>query len=147
MADNQITYDDILKPTDSITKAINEYTQLINMYDDAVSKVKGDAKTILESVNKISGATKKQREYRIEFMKNIANLLQTKHKIDAQYDSRSTTASTSGFVSVAGTNLKFYVKDGKKQGDSRAGVANELNLVKLIKDQINRSTFVFHLGK
>ena len=80
----------------------------------------------------------KARAYRIEFMKNIANLLQTKHKIDAQYDPRRTSASTSGFVSVGGTNLKYYVRDGKKQGDERAGVANEVNLVKLIKDQIDK---------
>ena len=103
-----------------------------------IKGVKGITSKGTETRIMINVPTKKQREYRIEFMKNIANLLQTKHKIDAQYDSRSTTASTSGFVSVAGTNLKFYVKDGKKQGDSRAGVANELNLVKLIKDQIDK---------
>ena len=112
-----------------------------NTIDGIIKKIKG-VKTISGTGSQrlimVNVPTKKQREYRIEFMKNIANFLQTKHNIDAQYDSRGTSASTSGFVSVAGTNLKYYVKDGKKQGDNRAGVANEVNLVKLIKDQIDK---------
>ena len=112
-----------------------------NTIDGIIKKIKG-VKTISGTGSQrsimVNVPTKKQREYRIEFMKNIANFLQTKHNIDAQYDSRSTSASTSGFVSVAGTNLKYYVKDAKVQGDNRAGVANEVNLVKLIKDQIDK---------
>ena len=106
-----------------------------------IKKIKG-VQDIVEKGSQLSiminVPTKKQREYRIEFMKNIANFLQTKHNIDAQYDARSTSASSSGFISVAGTKLKFYVKDAKVQGDSRAGVANEINLMKLIKDQIDK---------
>ena len=113
-----------------------------NTIDGIIKKIKGVKEIIVKGSQRsimIDVPPKtKARAYRIEFMKNIANLLQTKHKIDAQYDSRGTTASTSGFVSVAGTNLKYYVKDGKVQGDNRRGVANELNLVKLIKDQIDK---------
>ena len=113
-----------------------------NTIDGIIKKIKGVKEIIVKGSQRsimIDVPPKtKARAYRIEFMKNIANLLQTKHNIDAQYDSRGTTASTSGFVSVAGTNLKYYVKDGKVQGDNRRGVANELNLVKLIKDQIDK---------
>ena len=94
-----------------------------NTIDGIIKKIKGVKEIIVKGSQRsimIDVPPKtKARAYRIEFMKNIANLLQTKHKIDAQYDSRGTTASTSGFVSVAGTNLKYYVKDGKVQGDNR----------------------------
>ncbi len=129
---------DIIEMPQRLTK--DEINQK-NTIDGIIKKIKGVkaiSGTGSQRLIMVNVPTKKQREYRIEFMKNIANFLQTKHNIDAQYDSRGTSASTSGFVSVAGTNLKYYVKDGKKQGDNRAGVANEDNLVKLIKDQIDK---------
>ena len=113
-----------------------------NTIDGIIKKIKGVKEIVVKGSQRsimIDVPPKiKARAYRIEFMKNIANLLQTKHKIDAQYDSRGTTASTSGFVSIVGTKLMYYVKDAKVQGDNRRGVANELNLVKLIKDQIDK---------
>ena len=122
-------------------KLNKDETEQKNTISGIIKKIKG-VKDIVEKGSQLSimidVPTKKQREYRIEFMKNIANFLQTKHKIDAQYDPRSTSASSSGFISVAGTTIKFYVKDAKVQGDNRAGVANEVNLVKLIKDQIDK---------
>lgn len=112
-----------------------------NTIDGIIKKIKGVKEIVVKGSQRsimIDVPTKKQKEYRIEFMKNIANLLKTKYKIGAQYDPRSTSASSSGFISVAGTKIKFYVKDAKVQGDNRAGVTNEVNLVNLIKDQIDK---------
>ena len=105
-----------------------------NTIDGIIKKIKGVKDIVVKGSQRsimIDVPPKtKAREYRIEFMKNIANLLQTKHNIDAQYDPRRTSASTSGFVPIAGTKIRYYVRDGKVQGDNRAGVANEVNFLK-----------------
>ena len=120
--------------------------------DPKVDAIKKKVKNVLQKIKQVKDIADKgnqlwvfidvptgnARKYRIEFMKNVAPVITKKLGIDAQYDPRSTSSSSSGFLSIAGTNLKFYAKDAKKQGDDRAGVANELDLVKLIKAEIDK---------
>lgn len=63
MADtNQITYTDLVKPTDSITQAIAQMTMLETSYSGMLDKVKKDASEIEKSIRKVSGATDEQQE-------------------------------------------------------------------------------------
>ena len=96
---------DIMEMPQRLTK--DEISQA-NTIDGIIKKIKGVKEIVVKGSQRsimIDVPPKtKARAYRIEFMKNIANLLQTKHNIDAQYDPRRTSASTSGFVPIAGTN-------------------------------------------
>lgn len=64
MADDnkQITYTDLVAPTDSITIAIAQLTELMEVYSASLSKLKKDAVDLEKSVKGVSGATEDQRE-------------------------------------------------------------------------------------
>jgi hypothetical protein len=77
----------------------------------------------------------KNMEFRVEVMKKIAAGLQATFP-GTIYNPIQSTKSSIGFVDIPNNPIKVLVKDTKKQGTKRAGVANEHQLVALIQEQI-----------
>jgi len=76
-------------------------------------------------------------KFRVETLKKIADEL-TKMGVNASYNPIQTSKSSIGFVEIENNPIKVIVKDEKKQGENRAGVANEHELVKIINEQIKQ---------
>lgn len=77
----------------------------------------------------------KNVKFRIDTLKLIADKL-SQMGIPASYNPIQRPGATIGFVEIENNPIKIIVKDENKQGEKRAGVANEHELVKLINQQI-----------
>lgn len=91
----------------------------------------------LYALIEIPPKTKKQ-EFRIQKMKDVAAKLSKILEKQVSYNPTQTSASTLGFVEIENSPLKIVVKDNEKQGEKRAGVANEHQLVILLQKQIEQ---------
>jgi hypothetical protein len=80
----------------------------------------------------------KNKEFRIQKMNDVAAKLSKTLKKKVTYNPMQTSASTIGFVEFEDSPLKLVIKDEKKQGEKRAGVANEHQLVILLQKQIEQ---------
>jgi hypothetical protein len=78
----------------------------------------------------------KVKEYRVAVLQKIAAQL-TKIGIPAEYSPIQAGGSTIGHTFIQDSPTIILVKDAKNQGVNRAGVKNEHELVRLIKEQIN----------
>ncbi len=98
-----------------------------------VCTVKGNA--VIVHVN--IPATAKVKEHRIAVLQKIAQQL-TSIGIQAEYSPVQAGGSTIGHTFIEGSSTIIIVKDAKNQGTARAGVKNEHELVRLIKEQIHK---------
>jgi hypothetical protein len=76
--------------------------------------------------------------FRVDTMKKIAAEINNQFPGLAEYNPTQSLKSSIGFIEFSGSQTKIIVKDAKKQGEKRAGVANEHELVNLIKKQIKQ---------
>lgn len=123
-----------------------EFTQLVE--DSEIETVKSQLASMGFSDVKRKGNTligmveiptkAKNKEFRVQKMKEVAAKLTATLKKNVAYNSMQTSVSTIGFVEFEDSPLKLVVKDEKKQGETRAGVANEHQLVVLLKKQIEQ---------
>lgn len=80
----------------------------------------------------------KNKEFRIQKMISVADKLKNTLGKEVKYNPTQTSHSTIGFIEIEDSPIKIVVKDAKKQGEQRAGVANEHQLVLLLKRQIDQ---------
>jgi len=78
----------------------------------------------------------KNKEFRVQKMKEISVKLSEILGKEVKYNPTQTSHSTIGYVEIEKSPIQIVVKDAKKQGDTRAGVANEHQLVVLMQKQI-----------
>lgn len=98
-----------------------------------VATVKGNS--VIVHVNIPANA--KIKEYRVAVLQKIAQQL-TNIGIPAEYSPVQAGGSTIGHTFINDSSTIILVKDAKNQGTARAGVKNEHELVRLIKDQITK---------
>lgn len=78
----------------------------------------------------------KNKEFRIQKMNDISDNLSNDLGKKVAYNPTQTSHSTIGYVEIEKSPIQIVVKDAKKQGENRAGVANEHQLVVLMQKQI-----------
>jgi hypothetical protein len=78
----------------------------------------------------------KNKEFRIQKMKDISVELSKILGKQVAYNPTQTSHSTIGYIEIEKSPIQIVVKDAKKQGENRAGVANEHQLVVLMQKQI-----------
>lgn len=98
-----------------------------------VATVKGNSVVVHVDIP----ANAKVKEYRVAVLTKIANEL-TRVGIPSEYSPIQAGGSTIGHTAIQGSKTIVLVKDSKNQGTARAGVKNEHELVRLIKEQIQK---------
>lgn len=106
---------------------------LLQKSNFGLATIKGNS--VIVHVDIPAGA--KVKEYRVAVLQKIAAQL-TNIGIPAEYSPIQAGGSTIGHTYIQDSPTIILVKDAKNQGTDRAGVKNEHELVRLIKEQIQK---------
>lgn len=136
MADGQITYIDLVKPTDSITKAIEQLTNLDAVYADLLNKIKKDAAQIEASIKSTSGANKDQRETIKKSAEQVDKLVTAEQKLKESRTNNAVELQKLKAVQQEQnklTNLSIKLNKSKEGSYDKLSAQYSLNKIRLNK--------------
>lgn len=80
--DNPILYSDFIKPDSSVSGLIKQLEELLAIYTDMASKIKGEAAELEKTFKKVNNATSEGREATGKAAKSVDELAKAQEKLD-----------------------------------------------------------------
>lgn len=138
MADNPLKYSDLIKPDDSIEKAISQLEKLNATYAATLENVRSEAIKLKATVEGASGATEQHRAKIREASEQVDKLAKAQRNLDEAMDDTAKQMAELKMRLQEQNNLnKLYIKRGEE----------EINLTNLKKKSYEQLSAQYSLNK
>ena len=138
MADNPLKYSDLLKPDDSIEKAISQLEKLNATYAATLEAVKNEAIKVKATIEGVSGATEQHRNKIREASEQVDKLSKAQRNLDEAMDDTAKQMAELKMKLQEQNNLnKLMIKRGEE----------EINLNNLKKKSYEQLSAQYSLNK